>query len=71
MLLLLLLLINDDFIAHELEEAACVGIWVACRDLRNVPLQDPYLVKVLHLFLSVVRLQVVNDCQVVDVLAVR
>lgn len=63
-------LINDDLVAHEAEEAAGVRFGVAGRDERSIPHVEPHFYQVLTLLLDVVRLQIVNNRDVIDVASV-
>ena len=50
------LLVDYDMLAHEVEEASCVGVWVTCRDLGTITHIQPDLDMMLTLLLEVVRL---------------
>ena len=63
------LLVYNDILAHEVEEASGVGVRVTCRDLGTITHVQPDLDMVLSLFFEVVRLEVVDDGKVVDVSA--
>ena len=63
------LLVYNDMLAHEVEEATGIGVRVACRDLCSITHVQPNLNMVLTLLLEVVRLQVVNNGKIVDVSA--
>ena len=63
------LLVYDDMLAHEVEEASSIGVWVTCRYLGTITHVQPDLDMVLTLLLEVVRLKVVDNSQVVDISA--
>ena len=56
-------------VAHEPQEALGVGIRMASRDLCAVAHVQPHLYVMLSLLLQVISLKVVNDGEVVNVLA--
>ena len=62
-------LVDDDELAHEVQESASVRVGVARRDLRSVSHVDPDFDVMFAPLFEVVRLQVVDDRQVVDVAA--
>ena len=63
------LLVYNDMLAHEVEEATGIWVRVACRDLCSITHVQPNLNMVLSLLLEVIRLQVVNNGKIVDVSA--
>jgi hypothetical protein len=64
-----LLLIEDDFFLHKLEEPLHVQLWISCGDERFRPLVDPHFDPVFTSLFTVIVLEIVNDSQVVDILA--
>jgi hypothetical protein len=66
-----LLRLDDYLLAHEAVETHPVEVRVACADQIAILLLEPDLHEVFSLLHGVVRLQVVDDAHVVDVLAVR
>ena len=63
------LLVYDDMLAHEVEEASSIGVRVTCRNLGTITHVQPNLDMVLTLLLKVIRLEVIDNSQVVNVSA--
>ena len=64
-------MVDDDEFAHEAKESSGVGVRVTCRDEVAISQIQPDLDVVLSPFLPIIGLKVVNDGNVVDILATR
>ena len=64
-------LVDEDVLAHEVKVSASIWVWMARRDHVAVPTVEPHLDQVLTMFLEIEGLQVVNDCEVVNVAPAR
>lgn len=64
-------LVDEDVLAHEVKVSASIWVWMARRDHVAVPTVEPHLDQVLTMFLEIEGLQVVDDCEVVNVAPAR
>ena len=51
---------------HEVHESSSIGIWLYCRYLGSILTLEVDLQSPFHLLTLVPRLQIVNDCQMVE-----